>query len=309
MPPKRRSKQPRHHIEQSDYDSEAYHTDAAAQVLAAAVTHPARDNNELNLVVLQRHYPDVIQIVSHASFSVLYTFNPQNGTWEKSDMEGPLFVCELLPAQLPGTRPSSLIQRYKAIILNRKSLNNFNMDLVSPSQIEVNDEFVMFNVVDNEGETTAYGLWIFAGKGESTEHQKEINSQVIVNLATRAEESTQMAQQAAELEGNGQETEPDYADLDGRYYEGEQPHQPYEQQQQHQSYGQQQQQAPPMTGQQISMASLFGQPQAHGFPIPQQMDQHERSPQQYGGASANGHASYGQPAQSDVLLNLFRSAR
>ena len=299
MPPKRRSKQPRHHIEQSDYDSEAYHTDAAAQVLAAAVTHPARDNNELNLVVLQRHYPDVIQIVSHASFSVLYTFNPQNGTWEKSDMEGPLFVCELLPAQLPGTRPSALIQRYKAIILNRKSLLNFNMDLVSPSQIEVNDEFVMFNVVDDEGEGTAYGLWIFAGKGESTEHQKEINSQVIVNLATRAEESTQMAQQAAELEGNGREDERDYEDHKSRYYEEQHPHQSYEQPQQ----------APLMTGQQISMASLFGQPPPHGFPVPQQMSQHEQSPQQYGGAAANGHGSYGQPAQSDVLLNLFRSAR
>src|SRR5947207_5731449 len=57
-----------------------------------------RTNEELNLSVLRRHLPSLSAIVSIANYSVLYTFVASSQQWQKSDIEGTLFICALEPS-------------------------------------------------------------------------------------------------------------------------------------------------------------------------------------------------------------------
>ena len=55
----------------------------------------------------------------HCPSAVVYTFSPTLKSWAKAGLEGPLFVCSLLPHP-----PSSGAERFPVIIKNQKSLDN-----------------------------------------------------------------------------------------------------------------------------------------------------------------------------------------
>jgi len=268
MPPKRRQKQQKSHLEQSDYDSEAYHTDAAAQAYAVhAPNPPPRDSDELNLAVLRRWDPEVVAIKSKAAMAVVYTCSTETGQWERADIEGPLFICELVRATLPIPGSSLLIERYKAVILNRKNMQNFAVDLKESGQLDVNDSLIMFS--PSQPDEPLYGLWVYAGQVE-TDNQMTKIARTMFECAQSAEMSVELATAAVAesyeqggFEGYGQQEQDRSYEQEKGYQEDRRPMQqvPRHEERQYQSH-----QSMPTAGQQIDMHQLFGQQRQQGDP-------------------------------------------
>lgn len=202
-----------------DYESDLQ------QIAEAPRTLP-RTNEQLNLTVVQRHHPSVIDIVSIAPFVVVYRFSPINQQWEKRDIEGTLFVCRLTPSEL-GTA------RYCVIVLNRRGLENFVMELDSEEAIEVADPYLILQSTGQEDSPEIYGLWIF----EATPETRTLNSRVIQDCATEA--ATQK-RQAEEVQRRQVQDETHY-------------------QNQHQELQTQQHAQSELMGRQLSLKELFGQ--------------------------------------------------
>jgi hypothetical protein len=161
-----------------------------------------RSNEELNISVLHRHYPSITTILSIAPYAVLYTFSPSNQQWEKSGIEGTLFVC----AQEPDTLGA---EHFSVVILNRRGLENFEAELLSKDDIEITDEYVILKREDNEG-PIVYGLWIFAEPPPSSTADCRIaNAAVIQECASRAESSRALAQEQQTLREQQQKKEGD----------------------------------------------------------------------------------------------------
>ncbi|QKD48823.1 uncharacterized protein FOBCDRAFT_287696 [Fusarium oxysporum Fo47] len=136
----RHSRQPSNRIPAvSDYESDA------AAIHADYAPPPPRTNTELNLSVLQRYLPSIHTILSIAANAVIYTFNSASESWEKSGVEGTMFVCAQSPLpEDPGQRPRACV-----FVLNRRGLDNVIVDLSRVTHAEVSGELVIMKV---EGE-------------------------------------------------------------------------------------------------------------------------------------------------------------
>ncbi|CAM1502684.1 Fc.00g074600.m01.CDS01 [Cosmosporella sp. VM-42] len=188
----RHSRQPSNKIPAiSDYESDAIaygntHTDYAPP--------PPRTNTELNLSVLQRYLPSIHTILSIAANAVVYTFDPDSQSWDKSGVEGTMFVCAQSPLlEDPNHRPRACV-----FVLNRKDLENVIVDLARASHVEISGELVILKV---EGEweegDKVLGLWIHNDKDET----REVNGTTIL-------ESWKIARSAGLIEGQGPEAGP-----------------------------------------------------------------------------------------------------
>lgn len=145
-----------------------------------------RTNEDLNIKVLRRHWPDINIILSIAPFAELYVFSPEARKWEKSGQAGTLFVCAL-------TSHDPEIERYSVVILNRRGLENFAAEIKSTDDVEITEEFVIVKDGDEE-DAKIYGLWIFTEpEPDSTAHARVINAGVIEEVAGRAEASRKRA--------------------------------------------------------------------------------------------------------------------
>jgi hypothetical protein len=145
-----------------------------------------RSNDDLNISVLRRHWPDVNIILSIAPFAELYVFSPEARKWEKSGQAGTLFVCAL-------TSHNPEIERYSVVILNRRGLENFAAEIKSTDDVEITEEFVIVKDGDDE-DAKIYGLWIFTEpEPDSTAQARVINAGVIEQVAARAEASRRRA--------------------------------------------------------------------------------------------------------------------
>jgi len=188
-PPKARRKvqnnQPQ--LVTTDYD-----TDTGVQA-ATNYTVSKRTNDELNLSVLLRYLPSIHTILSVANYAVLYTFNPSAHAWQKADIEGTLFVCALDPAETGA-------EQFCVIILNRRGLENFVVDIVSPGDIEISGEYLY---VRSEVDGETYGLWIYSEDGTSTANQREIIHQIIVECAKLAEAARTRTSNGLDVEEDG----------------------------------------------------------------------------------------------------------
>jgi hypothetical protein len=142
------------------------------------------------MLVLRRWYPEVEYILSIAPFATLYAFAPDSQQWNKLETEGVLFVVQL--------EAQAGYPRYRLIILNRKSMENFELDIVSMDNIEITTEYVIVQVPDEEGTPQIYGIWIYSDETQVPD-AREVIAAMIVDCATRAEEHTQ---HAAELDGH-----------------------------------------------------------------------------------------------------------
>jgi hypothetical protein len=237
----------------SDYESDTayYFSDAQQQQQhqqqLAQPTPASRSNEELNIAVLRRHNPAIHSILSLAPYTVVYIFSPVTQQWEKSGVEGSMFVCQLVQG------PSGE-ERYGVFVLNRRGLNNFDIRLTDGENVEITDEYVILKTDEANGETAIggpvddddedddeaassriYGLWIYSEPApNSTAETRTINAQVIKECAVHAGESLKLARErvAAAEQQNGQ------------------------QQRRHQLH-----QSVPM-GRQISLKELFGQQRA-----------------------------------------------
>ena len=315
MPPKKRTTRPAQRQPQqvvSDYDETdtAAFTDNAAANIAPP---PSRTNTELNLLVLRRYCPDVERIVQIAPFAVVYSFSPDTQGWEKIGTEGTLFVCQLAGASF---------SRYSVIILNRKSLDNFIVELVSAENVEITDSYVILQSPNDDGVEQIYGLWIFS-EDDVQPSTQEVVAMAIEECALRAEEGKKLAEEAY---GAGEPNELNGVLGAGRAeasysveltVEATQPTQII-----------------PPPGQQIDLMQLFGKPQAPQPSAPehhhqQQFCQHQQNQQPKFASNPDtdffrtSHSPAVQtqpqpppqqppqqpPTQQNMLLDMFNSAR
>ena len=315
MPPKKRTTRPAQRQPQqvvSDYDETdtAAFTDNAAANIAPP---PSRTNTELNLLVLRRYCPDVERIVQIAPFAVVYSFSPDTQGWEKIGTEGTLFVCQLAGANY---------SRYSVIILNRKSLDNFIVELVSAENVEITDSYVILQSPNDDGVEQIYGLWIFS-EDDVQPSTQEVVAMAIEECALRAEEGKKLAEEAY---GAGEPNELNGVLGAGRAeasysveltVEATQPTQII-----------------PPPGQQIDLMQLFGKPQAPQPSAPehhhqQQFYQHQQNQQPKFASNPDtdffrtSHSPAVQtqpqpppqqppqqpPTQQNMLLDMFNSAR
>lgn len=101
-------------------------------------------------------------------------------------MEGSLFVCELLPSPIGA-------DRFSVVMLNRRGLENFCMDITSPDDIEFSDEYIIMQ------SDQVYGLWIFSDPPPSSTSNTRAETQAkITELAMRAHRSREVKEQEAD---------------------------------------------------------------------------------------------------------------
>ncbi|EXJ72203.1 uncharacterized protein A1O5_04707 [Cladophialophora psammophila CBS 110553] len=218
----------------SDYesDNQGYQSDYPTKP-----PPPNRTNEELNLSVLKRHNPQISSILSIAPYAVVYEFSPlPQPEWTKTGVEGSLFICELTPGAFGE-------DRYSAIVLNRRGLDNFEAELREGENagVEITGEYVIISFKESY-EQKIYGVYIFHdGPGTSTENAQKLNGDLMKSLADHAGASRQAAEVAAAA-ATTQHT-------NGHMYQAEQTLQD-----QHASA--------PTPGQQITLQQLFGQQRA-----------------------------------------------
>lgn len=188
-------------------------------------TSPEDPAAHLNLLVLRRHNPEITDILCIATFATVYSFSFQTGEWDKTGIEGPLFVVRLAPAQTPARHASDNEldeeceqdaedaedaeekERYSIIVLNRKHLDNFTVPIRDPSALDLTEEHIQILAersdssdalqphIESTGsgpdpeKTVAYGMWIWNEAGKSTEGAREHVANTVVECARRAFDS------------------------------------------------------------------------------------------------------------------------
>ena len=282
---------------QSDYDTDTANVTDAAPPMAPP---PARTNTELNLLVLRRYVPEIESIISIAPFAVVYLFSPETQQWEKSGVEGTLFVCQLSAAE-------SGYVKYNVVILNRKSLDNFITELVSGEDIEITEQYVILQVLGEDGTPIIYGLWIFSDE-ENVPSTREVVASAIQECAVRAGQARSIASD----DGHSSYEPPAPYNLDGATEDITDDNQTPIQ--------------PQSAGKQIDLLSLFGKPQApqtqHMPAMSQQMPpQLPAQPARFISAadtdffrSSHSPAAAQQqqsqpPPQQNALLDMFKTAK
>lgn len=190
-------------VQASDYESDnAYYFSDNQQQVQTMPPPPTRSNEELNLSVLQRHNPAISSILSLAPYAVVYIFSPSTRQWEKSGIEGSMFVCQLSQGDLGE-------ERYSVFVLNRRGLNNFDIELTDGENVEITEEYVILKADETETEDSGgdgnnsriYGLWIFSEPPpNSTAETRTLNAQVIKECAVHAGESLKLARERLEVE-------------------------------------------------------------------------------------------------------------
>ncbi|MCJ1371584.1 hypothetical protein MMC20_002803 [Loxospora ochrophaea] len=182
MTPRKPATRANHAHQPSDYESDLnYHSD-----LLPHAPPPLRSNEELNLTVLKRHDAAVIDVSAIAPYAVIYVFSPTSQQWEKSGIEGTLFVCQLL-SEIPNA------ERYSVMVLNRRGLENFRVELLNSNDVDVAGEFINLQSQSNTGEDVVYGIWVFSEAQTTTAHMRETIGQKIQELVLRAEASKELA--------------------------------------------------------------------------------------------------------------------
>ena len=132
-----------HNLQISDYEND---------INSLPPQGPIRTNIELNFSVLRRYLPFITSILYIVPYSAIYLFSKESQTWEKSGIEGTLFVCSLPP--LSSQAPDA--ERFAAVVLNRRGMNNFNFELTSAENVEISEEFIIL-----QDEERIWGVWIF----------------------------------------------------------------------------------------------------------------------------------------------------
>ncbi|XP_070559634.1 mRNA-decapping enzyme 1B-like [Ptychodera flava] len=107
----------------------------------------------MNLAALQQQDPYITHIVDTATQVALYSFNPGANEWEKTNVEGTLFVY---------ARSASPSNGYT--IMNRLSMENLTEPITKDLEFQVNDPFLLYR---NTKGASIYGIW-FYDKDECT---------------------------------------------------------------------------------------------------------------------------------------------
>lgn len=163
----------------SDYESDAANLQKNHQQQQQNYEPPPpRTNTELNAAVLQRYIPSIHSILSIAANAVVYTFDSTAESWDKSGVEGTLFVC----SQAPLPHDATNAPRACVFVLNRRGLGNVIVDLARVSHVEIAGELIIFRVEGGGGGVASeggegngssgervLGLWIHNDREETRE--------------------------------------------------------------------------------------------------------------------------------------------
>ena len=95
-----------------------------------------------NLRVLQRLDTQIVDLAISSTHVVLYQFSPQSSTWNKTDIEGPLFIVK-----------RSCNPRFKLIVMNRNSQENLEVGVNGTMEMQLREPYLIFR--DNSSNTTA----------------------------------------------------------------------------------------------------------------------------------------------------------
>ena len=115
----------------------------------------------LNLSVLRRFDPCVRAIVGSASHVVLYTFDVSKHAWQRSDVEGTIFVVERQPSQ----NPAGALKTFRLVVMNRVSDDNFLLDIGPAFKFDIMDPYLMFSTAaSGVSGGTIYGAWFHSPK-------------------------------------------------------------------------------------------------------------------------------------------------
>ncbi|KAH9884224.1 hypothetical protein F4778DRAFT_121507 [Xylariomycetidae sp. FL2044] len=168
----------------SDYESDTTHYMATHPPTAPAAL-AGRSNTELNLSVLKRYDPAISNVLAIAASSVVYTFHHNPERWDRSNVEGAMFVCSR------GGGPDQITDDICLFVLSRKSLNNFVVDLSIVSDFEITDKLLIFNLEEQADEVlmengepcrpNVIGIWLY---GEN-DADKQTNVALIHELWDR----------------------------------------------------------------------------------------------------------------------------
>ncbi|KAI1398276.1 PH domain-like protein [Hypoxylon fuscum] len=119
--------------------------------LVAAFT--SRTNTELNLSILRRYRPGISSILAIAANATVYVFDQANIKWDKSSLEGTLFVCaqDETSSHLSGGsggsgNGSDAASNGMLFILNRKGLTNLSLDLDKVTEHELLNGLLIFKM-------------------------------------------------------------------------------------------------------------------------------------------------------------------
>lgn len=161
-------------VQASEYESDIPNYDLGY------VPPPVRSNPEMNLSVLQRYNPAVREILCQAANAVVYIFTPDTGVWDKSGVEGTMFVCEQEPTYKSGE------ESYCLFVLNRRGLENLILDLGKTQDVEVTPELLIMRFGGGSAEKVqkVMGIWIHNNKDD-----RERNSDVIQQCWNQARAS------------------------------------------------------------------------------------------------------------------------
>ncbi|KAL5606731.1 hypothetical protein BROUX41_003125 [Berkeleyomyces rouxiae] len=152
----------------SDYESDApYVVDTTPNPKLAN-----RTNTEVNLKVIRNYLPDVSHINYCNANAVVYGFNTAQSEWMRTNIDGPLFVCQ---SGVPGESAPS---NGYIFILNRKNTENRVYSFRNILDIEVTSEYLIL-LMDEPG-NDAVGLWVHAANDtERIDSMNKIRDQVM----------------------------------------------------------------------------------------------------------------------------------
>ncbi|NXD19135.1 DCP1B enzyme, partial [Spelaeornis formosus] len=101
---------------------------------------------DISLAALRQHDPYISAIVDVASQVALYTFAHRASQWEKTDVEGTLFVY---------TRSAS--PRHGFTIMNRLSMENRTEPITKDLDFQLQDPFLLYR----NARLSIYGIWFY----------------------------------------------------------------------------------------------------------------------------------------------------
>ncbi|KAK5094500.1 hypothetical protein LTS08_008551 [Lithohypha guttulata] len=189
QPPPLQPEMVSHAVVASDYDSDQGYVSDLPRVAPPI----ARTRAQLNLAVIQKWNSEVTDILSIAPYVTIYDWS--SNSWQKSGVVGTLFICQLTPGDYGELR-------YRAIVLNRSGLDNFEAELRQSdrSRTAISGDFVEITREDPEtGETKASAVYIYSEVGTSTEPSRKANAELMLDLAEAAKRSRDAAEAHARL--------------------------------------------------------------------------------------------------------------
>ncbi|XP_077450073.1 mRNA-decapping enzyme 1B isoform X2 [Stigmatopora argus] len=101
---------------------------------------------DISLAALQRHDPYIQNILDVASQVALYTYNNRTNAWEKTDVEGTLFIYTRLASPTHGFT-----------IMNRLSMENLTEPITKDLDFQLQDPFLLYR----NARLVIHGIWFY----------------------------------------------------------------------------------------------------------------------------------------------------